>query len=298
MIDAIDPARGWQGDQLDLDAYLRRIGFDGDRSPTLATLRALHRAHVTSIPFENLEIMLDRPLPLGVAHIQDKLVRRRRGGYCFEHTELFAAALERLGFRFTGLIGRVVMGTDKLRPASHALLLVKTAEPAPDGEAWLCDVGFGRGPLAPIELVDGAEVDQDGWGYRLERLTAAAEGLAGVQEWALHQRGAEGWLRRHTFLLAPAYGIDYAVANHYVSTSPRSPFTGRVYAQRFSPKQHHELDETRLTITPVSGPSEAREVAAEEVPQILAEVFDIVVADIDARRLVAGIKRRQAATGA
>jgi len=156
---------GWDGEQLDLDAYLHRIGFDGDPAPTLAALRALHRGHVTSIPFENLEIMLGRGVPLDLASVQDKLVRRRRGGYCFEHTRLFAAALERLGFGFTALTGRVSMGSEnKFRPATHALLRVETAD---DERAWLCDVGFGAGPLEPLEFADGATATQGGgWRYR------------------------------------------------------------------------------------------------------------------------------------
>lgn len=295
MTHVTDPARGWQGELLDLDAYLERIRFDGDRSPTLRTLRALQRAHVTTIPFENLEIVLQRPILLGVANIQNKLVRRRRGGYCFEHTELFAAALERLGFRLTALLGRVVMGTDKLRPATHALLLVQTADTAQDGRLWLCDVGFGHGPLEPIEFVDGIEVTQDGWSYRLERLTAAAEGLPGVQEWALHQQGPEGWIRRHTFVVAPAHSIDYEVGNHYVSTNPRSPFSGRVYAQRFSPWLHHELDETWLTITPARGPIETRLLDPDKVPKLLKELFEIELDADDAERLVTGLRRRRAA---
>lgn len=292
MHHATDPTRGWHGDLLDLGAYLERIGVADASAPTLDTLRALQRGHVTRIPFENLEIALGRPIALGVPELQDKLVRRRRGGYCFEHTALFAAALERLGFGVTALLGRVQMGSDKLRPATHALLLVTTAESAEDGRRWLCDVGFGQGPLAPLEFVDGAEADQDGWGYRLER--HPDEAVPGVQEWSLHQRGPEGWVHRHTFLLAAAYPIDYEVGNHYVSTSARSPFTGRAYAQRFGPSVHHELDETRLTIRPVRGPVETRMLAPEEVPAVLAEVFEIALAAEDAARLVAGIQARQA----
>ncbi|MFD0852221.1 arylamine N-acetyltransferase, partial [Actinomadura adrarensis] len=129
-------ASAWQGDLLDLDAYLHRVGYDGDRSPSLDTLRALQRAHVTSVPFENLEIYLGREIPLGVEALQEKMVRHRRGGYCFEHTELFAAVLERLGFSFTALTARVQLGEEKLRSATHALLRVEA-----DGGLWICDVG-------------------------------------------------------------------------------------------------------------------------------------------------------------
>lgn len=156
--------RGWDGERLDLDAYLARIGYRGDRSPTIATLRALHFAHVTSIPFENLEIVLGRGLPLDLEPLQDKLVRRSRGGYCFEHARLFSAAAERLGFGVTGLLSRVSMGSGKLRPATHAVPLVTTAD---TGERWLCDVGFGSSPLQPIEFADGTVTSHGGWTHRL-----------------------------------------------------------------------------------------------------------------------------------
>ncbi|MFC5749615.1 arylamine N-acetyltransferase family protein [Actinomadura rugatobispora] len=279
----------WQGELLDLDAYLARIGYEGDRSPTLETLRRLQGGHVTSIPFENLEIFLGRPVLLGVEAVQDKLVRHRRGGYCFEHTELFAAALERLGFTFTALSARVSLGFDKLLPATHALVRVEV-----DGGLWICDVGFGAGPLAPLPFEDGAEAEQGGWAYRLERLTGDAGGLPGAQEWALHQRGPEGWLRRHTFMLAPSYRIDYEVGNHFVSTHPNSPFTGRAYSQRYAPDVQYQLDGTRLTATHADGRADAvevRELEPGEVPKVLAETFGVELAAADASRLVGELSR-------
>ncbi|NYH54098.1 hypothetical protein HNR06_003687 [Nocardiopsis arvandica] len=72
----------WHGAELDLDAYLARVGLSGDLPPTLDTLRAVHRAHLAAIPFENLQIVLGRTIPLDVPSLVDKMVRRRRGGYC------------------------------------------------------------------------------------------------------------------------------------------------------------------------------------------------------------------------
>jgi N-hydroxyarylamine O-acetyltransferase len=277
---------GWQGDLLDLDAYLERIGYEGDRSPTLGTLRGLQRAHVTSLPFENLEIFLGRPVLLGVRALQEKIVRHRRGGYCFEHTELFAAALERLGFTFTALSGRVQLGSDELRAPTHALVLVEV-----DGARRLCDVGFGSGPLEPLEFVDGAESQQGGgWGYRLERLTSSQEGLPGVEQWALHQRERDGWLLRHIFTVAPSYHVDYALANYYVSTHDRSPFTGRAYAQRYTPEVQYQLDGRRLTVTPADGgPVETRDLERTEVPKVLSKTFGIELEPYDAVRLMAKV---------
>ncbi|MGZ5214282.1 MAG: arylamine N-acetyltransferase family protein, partial [Actinomycetota bacterium] len=101
---------------LDLEAYLARIGHTGDLGPTIDTLTALHREHVLSIPFENLDILLGRPIRLDLESLQAKLVQRRRGGYCFEQNSLFAAVLEHLGFDIVRLAARVRMGDDRSTP--------------------------------------------------------------------------------------------------------------------------------------------------------------------------------------
>ncbi|WP_067697346.1 arylamine N-acetyltransferase family protein [Nocardia jejuensis] len=274
-----DPSYLWNGADLDLDAYLNRIGFSGKRTPTLATLRALVQAHTTTVPFENLEIILGRGVPLDVHALQDKMIRRRRGGYCYENVGLFAAALERIGFEFTGLSGRVTMGAAGLRPPTHALLLVS---PADDERRWLVDVGFGSGPLEPVELTgDRGEFELGAWRYRLER----GAGALGSELWTLYQFGRDGWIDRHTFTLNPQYRIDYAVGNHFVSTSPRSPFTMRPFVQRFLPHVHHQIDGTTWTFTYPDGTGEVRELEAAELPKVLAEVFDIELDEADAARL-------------
>lgn len=108
--------------------------------------------------------MLGRPVEMSLDAVQAKLVGRPRGGYCFEHNRLFAAVLERLGFEVTALAARVTLGSPKLRPSTHALLHVRPPGGSRDEPAWLCDVGFGAGPLEPLPLVDGEEAVQDGWG--------------------------------------------------------------------------------------------------------------------------------------
>lgn len=277
-----DPAYHWNGAELDLDAYLARIGYTGDRTPTPATLRALVYAHTTTIPFENLESILGRPVPLDLESLQDKLIRHRRGGYCYENVGLFAAALERLGFGVTGLSGRVTMGvSDGLRPATHALLRVTTGD---DERVWICDVGFGSGPLAPYELVEGGEFTLGDWRFRLEHTTGELD----TDLWVLHQFGRDGWIDRYTFTLNPQYRIDFAVGNHFVSTSPRSPFTARPFVQRFLPDVHHVLDNLTLITEYPNGTSETRELELAELPKILTEVFDIELSEPDAAALAQG----------
>ncbi|WP_194820443.1 arylamine N-acetyltransferase [Nocardia sp. XZ_19_385] len=279
MTKPTDPSYHWSGAELDLDAYLTRIGFDGEHKPTVETLQRLVYLHTTSIPFENLEIILGRGIDLDLETLQDKLVRRRRGGYCYENVQLFAAALERLGFGVTGLSGRVTLGAPGLRPGTHALLRITTSD---DERAWLVDVGFGAGPLQAIELTHSpAEFTAGEWRFRLERTS----GELGNEQWVLHQFGRGGWVDRYTFTLNPQYRIDFRVGNHFVSTSPSSPFTARPFVQRFHPDVHYVLDDLTFITERPDGSGDTREVKPAELPQLLSEVFDIDLDAADAAKL-------------
>ncbi|MGW7002210.1 arylamine N-acetyltransferase family protein [Streptomyces sp. NPDC054933] len=263
----------WGGAELDLDAYLGRIGYDGSLRPTLDTLRALHRGHLDAIPFENLEIVLGRPVPLDVASTQAKLVGQPRGGYCFEHNLLFAAVLDRLGYSFTGLASRVRMGVRQLRPTTHMLLRVDIA-----GEDWLADVGFGGdGPLEPIPLRTGAELRHGGWTFDL------VEEGPGV--FLLRTRHQDGWFDLHAFTLEPRYPVDYGLFNYYTSTHPRSPFTPRIIVQRNGPDIRRTLVGQELRTERPDGSVQRRDVPADELPDVLAKVFGIELATQDAESI-------------
>jgi len=136
---------------LDLDAYCRRIHWTGDTSPTVETLAGLLAAHTARIPFENLDVLLRRPLRLDPGSLQDKLVHARRGGYCFEHATLFAAVLEALGFRPVRHAARVVLFAPHTEvPRSHMFLTVPV-----DGATFVVDPGFGAFTAGfPVPLVD------------------------------------------------------------------------------------------------------------------------------------------------
>ncbi|MFG2148179.1 arylamine N-acetyltransferase [Streptomyces sp. NPDC048696] len=279
----------WNGDALDLDAYLDRLGYDGDRSPSLETLRALHRAHVLSVRWENLEAVLYKHRSLDLASVQAKLVGGARGGTCYEHVTLYAAALERLGFTFFAVQGRVQMGAAKVRPETHAMVIVEL-----DGRRWLSDIGFGASPLEPIELTDATETTDGVWAYRLRRgeVTPGADGFTLYQptregEDQVDNTG-DGWMVRHTFTLNPQYPADFRVTNHFGSSSPFSPFSDRVFAQRVHPDRLHILDDRRLlTVRPGEpGPPETRELEPHEVPKALAEVFGVELSPEDAELLL------------
>ncbi len=254
------PTGEWEVDLLDLDAYLERIAYTGALAAAgPETLRGLHRAHAASIPFENLDIVLGRPVELGLDRVQDKLVRRRRGGYCFEHNLLFGAVLERLGYLVTRLAARVQPSGSGIR--THMLLHVVAG-----GRPWLADVGFGASLLEPVPM-EPATVRQGDWTYRLDP--------AGRDAWLLQAGRPDGWAELYAFTLEPQRPIDYAVYNHYTATHPRSPFVGQVVVLRTEPHVQYALRGRQLTTTRPGGATQTREVAVDELVDVLADPFAI-----------------------
>ena len=249
--------------QLDLDAYFTRIGFTGDRQPTLDVLNALHLAHATHIPFENLDILLGRPIRLDLASLQAKLVAGHRGGYCFEHNLLFRAVLEALGFAVRPLAARVRLGHPTVRARTHMLLMV-TVEDIP----FIADVGFGGGGLLhPIPLVEAEPVRHYAWDFRLVR-----EGSG----WVLQSLSDVQWMDLYSFTLDRQYRIDYEVANYYVSTHPDAQFTQGLFVQQATPEARYFLHARTLTVD--RGPAGETVLTLTDNAArlaVLAETFDL-----------------------
>ena len=222
-------------DELDLDAYLRRTGARAPLAPSAEGLADLQRAHVGAIPFENLDILLGRTIPLDLGSLQDKLVAARRGGYCFEQNTLFRAALEQLGFTVTSLAARVRAGATGVRARTHMLLQVELSE-----GLFVADVGFGAdGPLGSLPLQEGREHWLGSTGHRLRR-----EG----ELWVLEGHTDGEWSDLYAFTLEPQHPVDFEVANHYTSTHPRSTFVNSLTAQRLWPERRVILRNRDLTV--------------------------------------------------
>ena len=150
--------------------------------------------------------MLGRGIRVDLPSIADKLVHRRRGGYCFEHGQLLAAALVRLGYPVDRLLARVGGPHDA---AGHLVLRVRVA-----GQDWLADTGFGTGLIEPVPFGDGAPRNQYGWTYRLR--------ADGAHHWQLQERQGDDWATLYQFDDQPQYPADVLVANHFTSTYPDS----------------------------------------------------------------------------
>jgi N-hydroxyarylamine O-acetyltransferase len=201
---------------FDLDAYLERIGLDGRPSMT-----EVHRAHLTSIPFENLDPHQGLPVSLEVEDLERKLVSKRRGGYCFEQNLLLKAALEALGAEVDMFLARVRLGAEPgvVRPRSHLFLRVSE-----NGASWHADVGFPRGILEPIPFGPGPTQEQSGWSFRV---------VEDGSELVLQKLAGDEWDDVYGFHPQPVPLIDVETSNWWTSAHPRSLFvTGLIVGVR------------------------------------------------------------------
>jgi N-hydroxyarylamine O-acetyltransferase len=247
---------------FDLDAYLDRIGVRGRPS-----LTRVHRAHVTSIPFENLDPRRGVPVSLDEAALERKLVTERRGGYCFEQNLTLRAALEGLGAKVDLLLGRVRVGAPPgvKRARSHLVLRVHA-----EGAVWHADVGFGSGTLLePIPFGPGEVHEQSGWRCRV---------VQDGPELVLQTADGSSWQDLYGFVPEPVPFADLETSNWFTCTHPRSPFVTRLLVTM------HRLDGTRISLSDrdqlvlIEETPAARTVTAvawEAVPRLLEERFGL-----------------------
>ena len=197
---------------MHMAAYVERIGLHGPLRPTADTLRRLQVAHLLSVPFENLSIHSGEPVRLEDDALFEKIVTRRRGGFCYELNGLFAWLLRSLGFRVTMLAAEVMNARGEWGlPFDHMALLVTLEDP------WLVDVGFGDSFVEPLRLEPATGQSQGQRSYRLD----PADG-----RFVLMRRGRDGsWTPQYRFDLTPYEYADYEEMCRYHQTSPQSPFT-------------------------------------------------------------------------
>ena len=250
----------WQIDELDLPGYLAAVGVP-DREPSLEALSELHEAHVRTFPFENFDVLLGNHPGVMLPAVQEKFVHRRRGGYCFEHATLFSAVLERLGYDVRRQLGRV--GDATLVARTHFVVVVTL-----DGQRYLCDPGFGMSLLHPIPMEDGAEVDEDGWQYRLRRVDTGASGPV----WELHRLREGGWELMHTTDELPVHPIDVAMGHHFTSTAPTSHFRSGLLLTRHLEGRHVTVTHETVTVRRPGQPTEHRPLREGELPDLMDEL--------------------------
>lgn len=268
------PIDEWRVDTLDLSGYLGRLGTPA-REPSRAALAELHEAHVRAFTFDNIDVLLGQHPGVSLDAVQEKFVGRGRGGYCFEHSTIFAAALDRLGYRVRRHLGRVGdPATGSQQGRTHMVVEVVL-----DGERLLCDPGFGLSLLRPVPLVDGAHDEHPpGWRYRVRRTDGGA--------WALDRWREQGWEVAHTTDELEVRPVDVVMGHHFTSTFPGSHFTTGLMIGRHQPGRHVMVTHESLTVRTPGRPTEHRSLRVGELDEWVS-ALEVPLTPDERTRLVA-----------
>ena len=196
-----------------VERYLERIGFEGEAKADLETLRTLQKRHIYSVPYENVDIRAGKYVSVHLPDVYDKVVARRRGGYCFELNGLFAWLLRSIGFDVTEYYGRYLLGEPLEVPMRrHRICCVHL-----DGKDYLCDVGVGvKAPVYPLLFEENTIQEQDGEQFRLV--------YHPVLKWTVEGIYKGKWDRLYAFTRDDQYQIDFEMPNHWCVTHPDSIF--------------------------------------------------------------------------
>lgn len=248
---------------MNVRAYLARINYHGSLVPTAETLRELQVAHLLAVPFENLSIHAGEPIVLADDALFDKIVGRRRGGFCYELNGLFAALLRALGFDVAMLSAGVANAEGGFGPNFDHMTLMVILD-----ERWLVDVGFGDSFREPLLLDERGKQAQ---GERAYRLVPDGEHLI-----LMERIGGGEWKAQYRFTLQPHQYPDYAEMCRYHQTSPESHFTRGRVCSRATPEGRVTLSEMRFITTTVSGGRQERVLTNEaEYAAVLREHFGV-----------------------
>ncbi len=246
---------------MDVRAYLERINYHGPTDPTLQTLRALHKAHIEAVPFENLDIPSGRWINIDTESLFDKIVKQRRGGFCFELNGAFAALLEALGYKVDRLSARMRNEAGGFGMEFGHLTLMVHLE-----ERWLTDVTVSL--YEPIRIDERGEQVQDRGRYRI-----VEDGTN-----LIYQHYLDGeWIPHFRFSLQAYQMADFLEACKYTQTSPESWFTQRRVCSRVTPQGRVTLSDMKLIITSGGGKEEYPLEDDADYHRALWEHFGIVL---------------------
>jgi N-hydroxyarylamine O-acetyltransferase len=291
----------WSVGKLDLAGYLSRIGYQGPVEPSEAVLAALYRAHLAAVRFENFDIFLRGSVAVDLESIQDKIVRRGRGGYCYEHAQLFGAVLERLGFGVERLLARVGPDGGRARPRTHLTLRVRAGQ-----QVWLADPGFGSSPPGPLSLRryrSGGPQEVDGWIYELapdeehgdqrnsfypavsseESDDSADQDKKGFV-WKLREYQGSRWVTLHRWDDVRVEPVDVVLSNHYTSTHRDSWFTWQPVIVRRDPDAIRSILGRTYTVTRAGHAKTRRDLTDHEFAEALTGEFALTLSkdEVDA----------------
>ena len=254
-------------DEANLDAYLRRINYAGSIAPTLETLQAIHRLHVSTIPFENLDPLMGRPVRLPLSDIEQKLLLERRGGYCLEHNLLLKAVLESMDYAVTAVGAGVLWGYDadhQPQQNSHIALIVDVG-----GATWLADAGFGGpGMSGPIRLRADDEQETAHGRYRL---------LGGYPRWKLETQINGEWRPLYQFTTSVLSNDELVAMNDYAMQRHRD----NLFAARIDGTKRLALRNARFNIHENGETTTRMLTSLIEIRDVLTNSFGIALPETD-----------------
>lgn len=243
---------------MDIDSYLKRINYHGPLKPDAQTLEVLQVAHLLTVPFENLSIHWDEPVVLEDGALFDKVVNRRRGGFCYELNGLYSALLRELGFEVVKLSAAVSRGREAYTPDFAHMTLVVSLE-----ERWLVEVGFGATFREPLRLDERGEQVQAGAVYRID--------VDGEMHTLFERKHGGEWTPHYRFTLTPYEYSDFAEMCHFQQYSPESHFRQGRVCSRITEDGRITLSELLFIQTWLDGRREERpldnEAAFDEILQ-------------------------------
>jgi len=260
-------------DAVDLDAYFERIGWGGSTHTSYETLAGLLGAHMLHIPFENLDVLLGRPVHLELKALQQKLVFAHRGGYCFEHATLFAAVLEQLGFQTMRHTARVIVSLPRhASPRTHMVLTVPLAE-----GIFIADPGLGvLAPRLPVPLVDGVPVRADKEVHWMAR---------DQEQWTLRSRTDDKVVDCWVSALELDNLVDFEVGNHYTATHPMSPFVNRIMLRALTPSGRVSVMNRDVTLWQGGRPHSSQLADRAALRRLLNEYFGFDMPEVERLRV-------------
>ena len=248
---------------MNTSTYLERIAYRGPLRPSIEALRSLHRKHLLSVPFENLDIHLGRPITLSDDAFCDKIIKRGRGGFCYELNGSFAILLKSLGFKVSMLSARVARKDGGFTPEfDHMTLLVRLRE------RWLADVGFGDSFIEPKRVDSVAPQKDDGQFYRI---TSNADGRL-LSRW---DEGGKSWKPQYLFRFRPRRLEEFIPRCRYQQTSPNSHFRKGPMCTRRTPEGMVTLTDKKIIVTRGSKRVERPVKTTKEFNELLKRQFSI-----------------------
>jgi len=248
---------------LDVKEYLKRIGFAGSVKPNSDVLRRLHRQHMLTVPFENLDIHLGKPIVLDTRSFYRKIVEERRGGYCYELNGCFAWLLRQLGFKVTMLSARVARKGGEFTPEFDHMTLLVTNE-----RRLLADVGFGDSFTEPKPIDSESDHIDHGFYYRIEK-RGGGRTLSRRAVWRSR------WQIQYALSLKPRRLSDFASRNRFQQKSPDSHFAQQRLISKLTMSGRVTLTDSKLIITGNRKRVERRVENKDEFDSFLSKYFQI-----------------------